>query len=393
VELRNGDLFVDGSIIGDVQTQERVYRIHATGEIVGQVQISGTWSSICGDNIDPTQPLPPNITIDGTGMSGSVCDIFANTSSACAAQVVSAPQAEAVPKAKSRYITFAPGSCQSTANPPGPCEYAIRVGMTSLYHPDPPPSEGIPPDFSLLEGEWRYVNRVPGALSRCCNPNSNPLACNITASCDEHSDCGGFGLNTRCVKQLCPDSPAYGTFFPCAQLGCNPDYVNWGAETDGWALHVTGAEIVPSSVYHVQLIGSECDDPVMNWANYTSALEVETNAWSNVDNQGNVAGAGDIGWVVDKVQDKAMAAIKPVAKLQAAVPNSMGLVNVLDIAKAIDAVGGRHYPFEMSVCTSSVLCNDVSCLEDGVPDISKCGPNQTCIDGHCHDEFGRCAPQ
>jgi hypothetical protein len=233
---------------------------------------------------------------------------------------------------------------------------AIRVRLTSLYDVVAPlPTSGIDPGPALapFEGQYRYLNTIPGTLSRCCNPNSNPTACAPSpTSCNSDADCT-VGLNTKCMKNLCPDSPAFSTFFRCARLGCTPEYRDWGSDFSGLVTYASGDSVVSDSTYHVAHLAASCAGNEAACAAASPELQVLTERWGNVDcTQVEPPTAGDIGFVVSKVKDAAGAFIKPRTQLREAIPNPLALVAAQDIARIVDAVKGRHYPdaFTIGAC-------------------------------------------
>jgi parallel beta-helix repeat protein len=249
---------------------------------------------------------------------------------------------------KNRYISVIPAVLAE--DPEDEPLQALRVGMLALHHPTAPPAipEGTP-DFGLFElanceeneeehrGCVRYVDVVPGSLSRCCNPNSNPTACFPSVACTTDQDCFGLGLNTRCYKHLCPSSAAFATFFKCAKLSCNPVFQKWGTLADGLPLHITAPEIVPSSFYEVQ---TELESGAKS-----DVVRYQTARWGDI-NSDTVPNAIDIAEVVDAVKDVVGAFIKPQCQLRETQPNPLGLVNGQDIARVVDGASkAKAYPF------------------------------------------------
>ena len=97
-------------------------------------------------------------------------------------------------------------------------------------------------------------------------------------------------------------------------LQCEPYYHDW---SDIDLLHVTGLEIVPSSIYDVDAIDEGCDAAMVE--NVSAAIEVTTARWGDVvdpfqdpgaasQNQPNVI---DVGNMVDRLKDILSAPIRP----------------------------------------------------------------------------------
>lgn len=364
------------------------------GELTGEFQVFGTFDgSLCASNLSDDQPLPPNVQIAEFGAEARVCDTPAD--STCTA-TLSAPQAEPTPVPKSRFISFEPGNSGT--------ETAIRVGLTSLHHFDNPPSGT--PDFSAFEGQYRYVNSF-----KACSGGLEPgfygyASCTSQSDCDNRSYCtpgprfpcgenNPCGAGKTCVPaggectgqfdcydyEVASYSP-----YKCAFLGCEPEYRDWGAAANGGVLHVTGSEIVPSSVYHIQLLAESC---TANWANYSAAIVVESGVWGDVTGTGgvpnNVANALDISAVVDKVMSSVTALPMPQLWLRNQNPYPVNVgVNVLDIGLLSNVLVGQPYNYEVGTCDSLVQCEAQAC-----ENVEDCGFDP-CVDGYCMDSAGRC---
>jgi hypothetical protein len=241
-----------------------------------------------------------------------------------------------------RYISFGIPS-----NAPG-VNTAIRVKLTSLYDVVPPlPTTGGNPGPALapFEGQYRYLNTIPNTLSRCCNPASNPTACAPSpTSCNSDADCT-VGVNTKCMKNLCPDSPAYSTYFRCARIGCTPEYRDWGSDFSGLITYANGDSIAPDSTYHASILAASCMGFEEICAAASAEIQIKTERWTNADcSTAVVPTAQDIGYAVAKVKDAVGAFIKPRVQIREAVTNPMALVGSPDISRYVDAVKGRHYP-------------------------------------------------
>jgi hypothetical protein len=253
---------------------------------------------------------------------------------------------------------------------------AIRIRLDSLHHPTPPPP-GTAPSFSLLEGQDRYLNTVAGAVSRCCNPNSYPTSCNSVVNCSSDANCAGLGVNSKCFKNLCPDSPAFATFFRCAYVSCNPQYRDW-SDFSGSMTYATGETIIPSSSYSVSQLSASCAGNEANCPAASAPLIVTTERWTNLDcSEGNhgIPNAIDISQVVDKVKDSRF--IKPRTQFRSALLNPLTLVSAQDAARVVDAVKGFQYPFNIN-CTT--LCNNNAQCQSGLctGSPSHCSAPNTC---------------
>lgn len=196
-------------------------------------------------------------------------------------------------------------------------DIAIRVRLESLHHPtNPPPGT---PDFSGLEGEYRYVNSFGGTL-------------------------------------VCPDAVAHGTSYACAQLGCQPEYRDWAGDLGGVFLHVTGDAVVPSSSYQVSIIDSSCGAAPAADTCFAGSPEVviPTARWGDLAGSGGGppdTGVGiiDLGNIVDKLKDLPTAL--PEHRLWLKSPNVLTEpINIIDVGMCVDAIKSFPYPLGIAAC-------------------------------------------
>lgn len=185
---------------------------------------------------------------------------------------------------------------------------ALRVKLTSLQHPDPPNEPSRPPtDFSAFEGEYRWVG-PPVEYREGLDPQPTFIA---------------------------------------AQLQCAPYFTDWS--TVG-LVNVYGAEIIPSSLYHVQAIEQDCDISGGE-SNYSAALPLGTSRWGDVDPPFNPPSTQsqpdviDIVGLVNKLKDLTGAPTKVYALLQPAILDPSGEINAFDIVSGVDALKGFAYPY------------------------------------------------
>jgi hypothetical protein len=252
-------------------------------------------------DLQSTAGEPEGITLTG-GAYALQGGFWTVASSGC--PTASPPQPEPTPLAKNRYISLIPGNAGTPT--------AIRVRLISLQHPDPPNLPQFPaPDFSAFHGQARYVG-PPG---------------------------------------VCTETDVPATTFLCASLQCDPHYADWGTLVGSSVVHVGGAEIVPSSVYDVQIIAEGCDVSVTS--SYSGALTIATARWGDVVapfqapspatlTQPNIL---DVAGVVDKFKGVATAPIKARAQLQPNLPDPRASINILDVANTVDAFKNFAYPY------------------------------------------------
>ncbi|MBI1825911.1 MAG: S8 family serine peptidase [Planctomycetes bacterium] len=231
----------------------------------------------------------------------------------CVSTAPNPVQTEPSPVDKNRFISFVPQN--------GGSNTAIRVKFLSLQHPDPPNlGQYPPPDFSAFENQVRWV-ASPGY------------------SCES-------GGSPPCVV------PGDGNFV-AATLQCNPYYADWPTLTGGGVLHVTGAEIVPSSAYNVEVLPSGCQGNEGSCSAVSTPLILHTARWGDVAtpyqtpapsplSQPDIA---DVAAVVDKFKTTATALSAPRVRLQ---PSAIDLgvpLSIGDIAANVDAFKNMAYPY------------------------------------------------
>ncbi len=135
-----------------------------------------------------------------------------------------------------------------------------------------------------------------------------------------------------------------------AVVQCAPHYQDWNFID---LLHVTGEEIVPSSVYEVQSIDEGLDTNVE--ANYSAPITIPTARWADViipyspPNATAQPNAGDHAALVTKFRSAAGAMSKPRALLSGdmmtGIPNLENDVGFTEISLAVDAFRGAPYPY------------------------------------------------
>ncbi|MBI1825320.1 MAG: transposase [Planctomycetes bacterium] len=205
---------------------------------------------------------------------------------------------------KNRYISLRSSGMSSQNS-------AIRVTLASLLHPNPPSlAQFPPPNFHAIECGKRWIG-----------PPSD-----------------------------CTESEVQHTTFKCARLQCAPAYVDWDTALGGATLHVTGVEVVPSSVYLVQSIPDGAD--IADEAAYSTPLAIPTARWGDVVDPFQLPSAAltqpnvlDVAAIVDKFKDLPTAINKARAQLQPASPDPTRPVDIRDIADTVDAFKAFAYPF------------------------------------------------
>jgi len=205
---------------------------------------------------------------------------------------------------KSRFIsTLVPQASTAAGGTPT----AIRVTLTNLHDVDPPYGGGSASDFSSFEGQVRWV----GPPTQYEESTSNP------------------------------------TTFYAATLQCSPFYQDWS--TVG-LLHITGPEILPSSVYTLENVAVSCQGNEAGCPDVSAALEVATTRWADLVSPFNPPSLtiqpdlSDVSAVVDKFRGAPGAPIKVQALLAGDMPDLDGDVDFTQISAAVDAFRGTPYP-------------------------------------------------
>lgn len=147
-----------------------------------------------------------------------------------------------------RYLNFWPGGWFPGA---ADATMAIRVRMTDLQNPVPPNAPCCPPrDFAAYEDG---------------------------ATCSDPADCVRWvGPPATLVEYQ--DLPAHGDWRG-ARLQCTPFYYDWRNEG---AIHVTGAEVVPSSIYQLERVPSACMGMEDSCTLASPVLTMVTTRWGDV---------------------------------------------------------------------------------------------------------------
>ncbi len=230
-----------------------------------------------------------------------------------------APTADLVTPEKNRFISLIP--------PPVAEGTALQVTLVSLQRPVPPNLEMFPPfDFSGSEDDQLWVGP--------------PI--------------------------ICADVPSPPRDYRCAQLSCEPYYANdWGDEV----IHITGAEIMPSSEYDVRAIPATCAGAEDACVFASPPLRIGTQRWGDVvapfqERSPDLVSAiqptiADVLVVVDRVKQLPTSVLKPIAHLWSE-GNGLDLegnVSVFDITSVVDSLKRRSYPFfGPCECPSAATC-------------------------------------
>ncbi len=200
-------------------------------------------------------------------------------------------------------------------NPISRGDAAIRVRLTSLHHVDPPYTGGPSVPFSGFEGQIRWV----GPPAQYAESSSNP------------------------------------TMFWASELQCEPYYRDW---SDIPSLFVTGSAIVPSSIYHYEMLAASCMGSEATCTDVSVTVEGRTHRWGDVTApfvpNGSQPDFNDIAALVDKFKSVPGALLKAQALLAGAdIDGNISIVPDVGfghIAACVDAFKGLPYPHTIANC-------------------------------------------
>ncbi len=299
---------------------------------VGAGDFHGGWT---GNNISSQQAIVDSVVM------------------ACEPPIPPAPAPDPSGTARNRFLSFLVPQAAAAS---GPSLTALRVRIVDLQNPQPPNAACCPPpDLSMYEADT----------------------------------CSAAGETDGCVRWIGPpvtilesqDSPGLGAFRG-ARLGCSPYYHAWSAEG---LVHVTGAEVVPSSAYEIVNVGGLCMGNEDGCVFVSEPLAIVTARHGDVvapfnpPDPSTQPDAVDVASLVNKFKNAPGAPSKTSAQLQPNVPNLNADQDALDIAACVDAFKGFAYPFSGPCpCPSQVSCDVTACTVS-----SQCtgphGPGARCV--------------
>jgi cysteine-rich repeat protein len=212
---------------------------------------------------------------------------------------------------KQRYLSFVV-PVEGVGN-----ETALRITMETLYDPGSPFPVN-PPDFSASEGEVRYVNLLR-------DDNGDPV--------------------TSCLS-----SPSFLTFYQCATVGCQPEYVDWATLFNGEAAYVTGAPIVPDSTYTIAQLAATCAGIETACPGASAELQLTTARYGDANGSGSVT-VTDVVVTLDVVKASLGADWEYQCYIRKQEPQPhLDAVNVTDIVFHIDALKLLSYQLSVPDC-------------------------------------------
>lgn len=283
-----------------------------------------------------------------TGLLGPSASIITSAGSVPAPPVAD-PTAD-----KCRFISFAPDNLGQ--------QTALRVTMVSLHH------VGLCEGGLNPNGNCTTHAQCPGAGAYCNYPYTGGPTTPFAAFEGQSAWVGP-------PKQFL-ESTASGVPFWESTLQCAPYYQDWGTIS---LLHVTGSAIVPSSIYDVEALASDCAGSEDTCALVSVPVTIGTTRWGDVELPYNPPvgttqpDLSDISALVNKFKDAPGAPIKARAILAPRnafgdIPDAAVAVNFsfTDIASCVNAFRGVPYPAKMGQCTGAPFAIS-GCLGVGNP--------------------------
>lgn len=198
----------------------------------------------------------------------------------------------------SRYVAYEPDE-------PGE-QTAVRVTLSSIYHPGPPVAAGEARDFSSLEGQARWLG----------------------------------------PPVTYPDAALNATFV-AAPLQCTPHFMDWGAIDRVYAY---GDTVIPSSVYEFNQVPVSCEDDPDDPLCFGPTQTLQTGQWGDAaapfarSDQPSQPDVVDLAEIVDSFRKLADAESKAMTQMGGIVPNPAVDISFRDVDLAVDAVRGKAYP-------------------------------------------------
>ncbi len=233
---------------------------------------------------------------------------------------------------------------------------AIRVTMVELQNPIPP--------------------NAP-----CCQPTN--------FSAFEVASCSAAGEANGCARWVGPPAlflesqgnPSIGAN-RAARLQCTPYYHEWGGEG---VVHVTGADVMPSSTYSVTVYAAVCKGNESTCMAASNPVTLITRRAGDIvapfnppDGSPQPEGV-DVAAAVNKFKNLPESPAKFIVQAQPNVTDPNADADALDIAAVVDNVKGFAYPFSgPCACPSAVTCNATPCASATVC-VSTHGPGSMCV--------------
>jgi hypothetical protein len=254
-----------------------------------------------------------------------------------------------------------------------------------------------------LPGDWLIRPRLGGlaalrvAMMDLQNPQPANPACCPPQDFSTYEHGGSCADPSSCVRWIgqpstyydAPGSPNAGQAYRAARLQCTPLYRDWSGE--GF-FHVYGAEVMPSSRYHVEAYPSICAGNEGSCVTTSPPVVLQTARWGDVAPVFNPPGtttqpdALDVAALVNKFKALPGAPSAIATKLRDDVLNLLQEVDALDIANDVDGAKGFAFSYDGPCpCPSTVTCNATPCANASACSGGLC--IRTCTSGPKTGEF------
>jgi subtilisin family serine protease len=257
---------------------------------------------------------------------------------------------------------------------------ALRVTLLDLENPAPPNNNPAGPccppgNFITFDTAVNSVCAGGSDQGYRCPPSTCPGgSCPAAVGCSEPFFAGPpqQGSCARWAGQPLGylesnDNPGLGNY-RASRLQCTPFYHDWGAEPDGGLVNILGAEIIPSSTYHLQTFGADCKGSESSCTNVSPVVQVTTRRAGDIATPYQGAppltqpNAIDVTNAVNKFRNLAGSPPKVVSQVQPNFPDPNSDINAIDIVTVVDNVRGFGYTYSgPCICPSTVPCNTTAC--------------------------------
>lgn len=333
------------------------------------------------------EPVEPTGTCSGGSANGQACDVDAEC-----------PGGGVCVLKKTRHLSFFNPSLVN--NSPAPT--AIRVTLIDLENPIPPNNNPVGPCCP----PGNFVTFDTAANSVCAGGEYQGYRCSSGADCPGSTcptgvGCTATGEANDCARWVGPpqrflesnDNPGLGSY-RASRLQCTPFYPSststppyadyWGSEV----IHVTGAEIVPSSTYELHVCANDACTNASCPVTVTTARAGDIAPPFQGPPPLDCPNALDVTAAVNKFRNLAGAPVKAIAQVQPNFSDPNADTNAIDLVTVVDNCRGFGYTYTGPCpCPSPVTCNAKAC--SGKSDCKRCvggaDDGEVCTAANCND--------
>jgi hypothetical protein len=275
---------------------------------------------------------------------------------------------------KTRSISLTVPSAVATGSPN---QTAVKITMMDLQNPIPPNNNPVGPccppgNFTTFDTAMNSVCAGGDDQGYRCPPSTCPGgSCPGPVGCSE-AFFAGPPQQGSCARWVGPplgylesnDSPALGNY-RVARLQCTPYYHDWSVEG---IVNVIGAEIVPSSIYEVEVYSYACkgeedaciavSDPVIMTTRRAGDITTPFQGGPPLTQPNAI----DVTNAVNKFRNLAGSPPKVISQVQPNFPDPNSDINAIDIVTVVDNQRGFGYTYSgPCTCPSTVPCNTTAC--------------------------------